>query len=236
MDQILNSIVCASCSLRLHIPCVQTFRHCLQDHVLAWICQQLHQPHNLPLLQPGVQESFSEFTGSSLSQNSPEVAASSSENSSESNSGSQPDSQPGPGQQGGGVPPQPFLVYGPVSNAVLQGQQGVEGLFRRRNGRIGTRSGQQDQGGQTLQQKLSPQLLLHPQGQDSPAGVHQRSGHSCWKPSHYQSPPTVPVRKRGACITTRIPSSISGDFLFQGWQTRFYLVSLHRKKMHCYGI
>lgn len=147
----LNSIICVSCSLRLHIPCVQTFRHRLQDHVLAWIFQQLHQPHHLPMLQPRVQESFPKFTGRSLPQNSPKVTASSSKNNSKSNSGSQPDSQLGPGRQGGRVPPQSFLFSGPVPITVLQGQQGVEGLFRRHNGRITTRPGKPDQGGQTLQ-------------------------------------------------------------------------------------
>lgn len=136
-----NSLICVSCSLRLYIPCVQTIGHRLQDHVLARICQQLHQPHHLPMLQPGVQESFPKFTGSSLPQSSPKVTATSSENSSKSNSGSQPDFQLGPWQQGGRVPPKSFLVHGPVPIAVLQGQQGVEGLFRRRNGRIGTRPG-----------------------------------------------------------------------------------------------
>lgn len=127
------------------------------------------------------------------------------------------------------MPPQPILVHGLVPNSVLQGQQGVEGLFRRHNGRIRTRPGKQDQGGQTLQQKLSPHLLLHPQGQDSPTGVHQRSAHSCWKSSHYQTPPTVPVGKRGACLTTRIPLSIARDFLFQGGRLDFILLCFINK-------
>lgn len=27
---------------RLHVSCLQTFRHCVQDHLLAWLLQQLH--------------------------------------------------------------------------------------------------------------------------------------------------------------------------------------------------
>ncbi len=48
------------CLCRFHFPIPQTPGHCLQNYILAWLLQQLPQPHHLPLLQSGVQEGLPE--------------------------------------------------------------------------------------------------------------------------------------------------------------------------------
>lgn len=148
---ILPQCLLPFCSYRLHLSRIQTFRHRLQDHFLARLLQQLYQPHHLPVLQPGVQESFPKFTLGSMSEKDPQAAPPSSECSSESKPGSQSATLSGTGQQGGALSAQPILLHGPVQNALLQGQQGVGCLPRGSRRWIGTSQDGEGQGGQTLQ-------------------------------------------------------------------------------------